>query len=533
MDPGTYLVSCWNCLGEFDAISAVWCSDDPKNPTKLCPFCLRCFCQATEEYKKEFWRNAPAPLLEELQTLTQSKDRLGSILIRMHRITTPQLLEALVEQQRSGKRLGELLVAGGYVTSEDIAAALRTQGQAPLADTKGIAYSASPVWEKSSPEAIIQYVLSLAARRGASDVHLEPKEDAVHVKFRIDGFFFRVDPIPKQMQAPFTRKLFDVFRLDPRQESRPQTSRTSGRLGDTDYDLVAQTLPTAHGVNATIKLIDRSTFIKDFTTLGLEIDERVHLMENLRASFGLVLVTSPAFNGSGTTGYSIMDFLAQAQRDVISLEAPVYWRMDGVRQVEVESDGRGLRMEDTLRQAIAVHPEVIVVSSIPDRNTATFLAQVATSVLVVALMPAQTAAQAITAIIGMGVSPSVLADSLTTVTCQRLVRRVCDICKVAAEPPAAQTLAARGIDPRTAQGLAFYRGKGCPTCNKIGYRGRVAVFEVMPISPEIRAGIRAGLGPDELDALAVAGEMRTMRGRCLELIQQGITTFDEFVRLRL
>ena len=168
MDPGTYLVSCWNCLGEFDAISAVWCSDDPKNPTKLCPFCLRCFCQATEEYKKEFWRNAPAPLLEELQTLTQSKDRLGSILIRMHRITTPQLLEALVEQQRSGKRLGELLVAGGYVTSEDIAAALRTQGQAPLADTKGIAYSASPVWEKSSPEAIIQYVLSLAARRGAS-----------------------------------------------------------------------------------------------------------------------------------------------------------------------------------------------------------------------------------------------------------------------------------------------------------------------------------------------------------------------------
>jgi len=180
-----------------------------------------------------------------------------------------------------------------------------------------------------------------------------------------------------------------------------------------------------------------------------------------------------------------------------------------------------------------VHPEVIVVSSIPDRNTATFLSQVATSVLVVALMPAQSAAQAVTACMAMGVSPAVLADSLTTITCQRLVRRVCDICKEAAEPPAAQTLAAHGIDAETAASLSFSRGKGCPTCNRVGYRGRVAVFEVMPVSPDIRTGIRNGLGSDELNALAVGAEMRPMRDRCIQLIREGVTTFDEFVRLRL
>ena len=163
-----YPVTCWNCLGEFDAIGAIWCSDDPKNPTKLCPFCLQCFCEASERYKQEFWRKAPPALHEELQTLARSKDRLGDVLIRLRKITTPELLEALVEQQASGRRLGEILVSRGLVRPEDIDAALKTQGVSPLTDTHGVAYAASPVWEKSEPEAIIDYLLRLAAKKGAS-----------------------------------------------------------------------------------------------------------------------------------------------------------------------------------------------------------------------------------------------------------------------------------------------------------------------------------------------------------------------------
>jgi len=528
-----YIISCWNCMGEFDALAAVWCSHDPKSPTKLCPFCLNCFCDASEQFKKEFWRGAPARLQEELQTLTKTKDRLGDILIRMKKVTIPQLLDTLVEQKRTGRKLGALLVEKEIVSQEDIDAALRTQGVASLADTRGVAYAASPVWEKSSPESIIQYILTLAAKRGASDVHLEPKEDSISVKYRIDGFFFRVDPIPKQLQPIFTQKLFEIFRLDVSRESKPQTSRTTGKLADGEYDLVTQTLPTTHGVSATVKLINRATFIKDFATLGLEIEDRVHLMENLRAAFGLILVTSPAFNGAGTTGYSILNYLVHAQRDVVSLEAPVHWRMDGIRQVEVEPDARGLRMEETLRSVMAVRPEVVLLSSVPDRATAQLVAQIATSILVVALVPAQTAAQAITSFMGFGVPPPLAADGITTVTCQRLIRRICSICRQEVKPPAPQTLALHGIAAEEAATLAFFKGKGCPTCNKIGYRGRQSVFETLAVTPEVRGGILNGLTAEELETLAIGGGMRSMRDRALDLVREGVTTFEEFARLKL
>src|SRR5262245_10085829 len=155
----TYLTKCWNCLGEFDALGAVWCSDDPKSPTKLCPFCFRCFCAASEKYKQEFWRHAPPRLLEELQTLNKSRDRLGDILVRMKRITIPQLLEALAEQKKTNRKLGELLIERGLVSQQDVEAALKTQGVSTLMDTRGVAYAASPVWDQSEPQAIIQYLL--------------------------------------------------------------------------------------------------------------------------------------------------------------------------------------------------------------------------------------------------------------------------------------------------------------------------------------------------------------------------------------
>jgi len=528
-----YVATCWNCLSEFDALTSVWCSCDPKNPTKLCPFCFRCFCEASERYKQEFWKRAPQKLLDELQTLAKSKDRLGDVLIRMKKITTPQLLEVLVEQRRTGEKIGEILVNRGLVKTEDIQAALKTQGVSTLADTRGVEYASSPVWEQSGPEAIIQYILSLAARKGASDVQIEPKEDAVSVKYRIDGFFFRLDPIPKAYQPTLTQKLYEVFRLDPAKESKPQTSRTTGRLADADYDLVAQTLPTANGVSATIKLINRSTFLKDFTTLGLELEDRVRLIEQLRGSFGLVLVTAPVFNGAGTTTYSIMNFLVQGQRDLVSLESPVHWPIEGARQVEVESDGRGLKMEETLRSVIAVRPEVIVVSSVPDAGTALLATQLASSIVVVATIQAQSAARGATAFLQLGVPPTLLSGCVAAVLCQRLVRQICRICREPAEAPAPQTLAHHGIGPEEAPTLKFFRGKGCPSCNKVGYRGRRAIFEVMNGAPEVRSAILNGLPAEDIESVAIGAGMVPLRHRCLQLVRQGLTTFDEFAKLKL
>ena len=257
--------------------------------------------------------------------------------------------------------------------------------------------AASQVWEESAPEEIIEYVLGLAARKGASDVQLEPKEDSVGVKYRIDGFTFRLDPIPKRFQAGVAQKIFEMFRLDTARETKPQKSKITSPLGDGDFDLVVQTLPTTYGSSATIKLINRATFIKDFPTLGLELEDRVRLMEELRSSFGLVLLSAPVYHGVKTTAYSVLNFLVRGEREVMSLEQPVQWTIEGARQVEVEPDELHSRMEETLRSVVAVRPEVLVLASLPDRGTALFASQLASSLLVVPVINAPSAAHAVAA----------------------------------------------------------------------------------------------------------------------------------------
>jgi type IV pilus assembly protein PilB len=531
-EAGPYLVSCWSCLGEFDAAGAVWCSDDPKNPTKLCPFCFRCFCDASAEYKQAFWSYAPAPLVEELKTLSASKDRLGDVLIRLKKLTTTQLLEALVEQQESGQKLGRILVERGLVQAADIEAALQGQGTGPLLDTQGVAYASSGFWEKSSPQAILDYLLLVGARRGASDVSIEPQADQVAVRYRIDGSSFRLDSIPRALLPAVLERLGAMFRIDASVE-RAQVGRGRRTIEGADYDLIVQTVPGPHGPSVTLKLINRSTFLKDFTALGVELNDRVRLIEELNAAFGLVLVTSPAFNGAVTTAYSVMNFLVRSQRNLLSLESPIFWRVEGARQMEVEVGPEGPRVETTLRTAVAVRPEVLMLCAVPDRGTAVAATQLASSLLVIAVMTAQSAAQAVVALRELEVSPQLLAGSLGAVTCQRLVRKICTICRVPAEPPAFRTLTAHGIVIEEAQRLKFFKGRGCPSCHHVGYRGRQALFEVMSGTPDVRTGIVNNRSAADLEALAADGGMRTLRQRCLELVREGVTTFDEFARLKL
>jgi type II secretory ATPase GspE/PulE/Tfp pilus assembly ATPase PilB-like protein len=169
----------------------------------------------------------------------------------------------------------------------------------------------------------------------------------------------------------------------------------------------------------------------------------------------------------------------------------------------------------------------------PDAATATIAAQLASSVLVIGLVTAQRASQAVLNLVQLGLPRATLAAALGAVTCQRLVRQICRVCREPAEPPPAQTLALHGVGPELAATLRFFRGKGCPTCNKVGYRGRHAIFEVMITSEEVKEAVEADITADELEAVAVGAGMLTLRERCLALVGEGITTFDEFVRLKL
>jgi type II secretory ATPase GspE/PulE/Tfp pilus assembly ATPase PilB-like protein len=525
--------TCWNCLREFDAVTAAWCSHDPKLPSKMCPSCGRCFCQASEKYKQEFWRRAPAPLLEELELLSRSKDRLGDILVQTGKLTTSQLLAALVAQKsRPGEAtLAQVLREDGLVSEEDLDVALRERGGHHLTDTRGSRYSTKIVCEGNDPAAILQYLLSLAGRRGASELHIEPKADGVGVKYRIDGVGFRLDPLPKRFEAELLEKIFEIFHLDGSHPTRPQRGRATESLADGEFDLVAQTLPTAHGVSASIRLVDRADFIKDFTTLGVTLEDRVRLVGALRQNFGLVLVTGPVYEGGNTTAFSVMDFLIHAQRDVVSLESPVFWLVEGARQVDVNE--AETRMTDALRSAVSVRPDVVVLFKPPDAETALLATQLASSLLVVCLMPAQSASQAIASFLDMGVPRHLLAGALGVVTCQRLVRKICPICREAMPSPSPQHLAHRGIAAEDVVRMRFYRGKGCPSCNRVGYRGRQAIFEVLTASPEVVSGIANGLPVADVEVLARGSGMKLLRERGIELVTQGVTTFEEFEGLRL
>jgi type II secretory ATPase GspE/PulE/Tfp pilus assembly ATPase PilB-like protein len=228
-----------------------------------------------------------------------------------------------------------------------------------------------------------------------------------------------------------------------------------------------------------------------------------------------------------------MSFLAQGQRDVLSIESPVHWTMDGVRQVEAEAGPRGPRIEETLRAMVAVRPDVLMLAALPDHGTALVACQLASSLLVVAQATAPSAARALVGLRELGVPPQLLAGSLGLVLGQRLVRTICRICRVDAEAPSAQTLAAHGIDRDEAQNLAFFRGKGCPTCNTVGYRGRRAVFEALPATAAVRAALEGGRPAAEVEAAAIETGMISIRERALALVREGVTTFDEFARLRL
>ncbi|HXY40020.1 MAG TPA: ATPase, T2SS/T4P/T4SS family, partial [Vicinamibacteria bacterium] len=391
----------------------------------------------------------------------------------------------------------------------------------------------TPYWERSSPDGVLDSILELGARKHASEVNLEPTPQQVEIRYGIDGFSFRVEPVPTSFAPALERALFAMFGLDSSRRSRAQTGRALLRLQEEEYDVLARTVPSRHGVGATVRLVNRAAFIKDFGTLGLELEDRVRLVEVIRSGRGLVLVSSPPFNGAVTTCYSILNFLARVPLDVASVESPVQWRLDGVRQVEAEVDERGPCLEAALRPLLAAGAQAVVVSAVPDQSTARLLAEAAPGLLAVAQVTAPTAAQAVAAVRGLGVPPDQLAQALALATGQRLVREICPDCRVPAEPPPEDLLASLGLFPEDVRAVTFYKGRGCAACHTVGYRGRRAIFETLPVSPEVRAAVEQGSPVEEIHRFALDAGMIDLRTRCLALVASGTTTLEELARLRL
>ena len=526
-----YSVRCWNCLSDFDAANAVWCSCDPQNPTKLCPYCFNCACQADDDYRRDFWTAAPEALKDEVATLQRSRDKLGEILIRNQKLRTPELLEALADQKRTGSLLGRILIQKGLATESDIDDALRYQGYKPLVDTQGNEVGAASI-PSSSPRELLHYLLKLGAKKGASDIHVEPGEGELNIKYRIDGFFYRVNPFARNLLEPLLAQIAALFQLDPGKSEQPQKGRHFSQLEERDYELVVQTLPTRQGTSATIKLVERRLFLKNFTALGLGPAEQLALLRALDAQYGMVVVTAPAYNGAMTTCYSLMDHVAKSERKIVSIESPVQWQIPYVNQIEVGAPGLPT-LGDTLRSVAGVRPDVLFLLDFPDKASATLACQLATSLLVVMTYPSFSAAEAVWRLFELGVPPSLVSQSLTLIMSQRLVRRICAPCREGGGPADPSKLAPYGINADEARSLRLFRGRGCPACNRIGYRRRKGIFEQMIIDRTLKDLIARRPSPIELEKVARDQGLETLRERCLRDVRDGVTSIDEFVRWRL
>jgi type IV pilus assembly protein PilB len=527
-----YPIRCWNCRNEFDAVEAVWCSCDPRHPSKVCPFCLQCFCPADEDYKQSFWQHCPESLKEEVAMLERSRDRLGEILIRNQKLSTPQLLEALREQKKTGGLLGKILLQKGWVTQTDIDGALRHQGYKSLVDTQDPEVTPTPVAPSTPPQEFLNHLLTLAAKKGSSDIHIEPAGEGLAVKFRIDGFFYKLRPLPSSALKPMLQQVETLFHLEPDQWKLPKKSRASTKLSNRDYDLLVQTLPTQLGPAITIKLVDRRYFIKNFTAMGLTPPDQLFLVRALDEPSGLILVTSPPYNGAMTTCYSLMDHLAKSERKVVSLEPSIQWEVPYVQQVEVNPE-RGLDYPTALRSVANVQPDVIFLLDLGDKETANLACQLASSLLVIASFPAFGAAESVWRFNELGVPPLLLSRNLSLVLNQRLVRRICSDCREGGQTVDPKRLAAYGINADEAASLKLYRGTGCPSCNKIGYRRRKGVFEVMTVDRQVREALSHGPSLEGIEKAALNAGMETLRERCLRDVREGATSIEEFVRWRL
>jgi type IV pilus assembly protein PilB len=471
-------------------------------------------------------------LKDEVSMLERSLDRLGEILIRNQKLKTPQLLTALQEQERTGGLLGKILLEKELVTQKDIDDALRHQGYQPLVDTQGLEVTPEPGSTNANPSEILEHLLGLAARKGASDIHLEPMDTELAIKLRIDGLFYKIKPLRINALVPMLTRIQDLFGLDTARKELPQRGRAHLELEGHDFDLLVHTLPTRLGTSVTIKLVDRRFFLKNFTALGLTPADQLFLVRALDAPSGLVMVTSPPYNGAMTTSYSLMDQMTKSERKVVSIERSIQWEVPYVHQMEVNQD-KGLDFASALRSVAAVKPDVVFLLELNDRMTANLACQLSTTLLVVTTFPAFGAAESIYRFLELGAEPALLSRGLSLVMNQRLVRRICPHCRDEGSQADPKKLGNFGISMSEAKTLRLFKGRGCPECNRLGYRRRKGLFELITIDEHFRKKLAEKPTLAEIESSARNAGMETLRERCLKEVTAGVTSLDEFLRWRM
>jgi type IV pilus assembly protein PilB len=390
--------------------------------------------------------------------------------------------------------------------------------------------------EKASGEApvikLCNVILLNAIKKRASDIHIEPYERAFRVRYRIDGVLYEENPpLPLKLKAAVTSRIKIMSQLDISERRLPQDGRIKLKLGkDKEMDFRVSVLPTLFGEKIVLRLLDKSNLQLDMTKLGFEDKQLADFMKAIHQPYGMVLVTGPTGSGKTTTLYSALQELNKTTRNISTAEDPVEYNLMGINQVQMHEDV-GLNFATALRAFLRQDPNIIMVGEIRDFETAEIAVKAAlTGHLVLSTLHTNDAPSTVSRLLNMGVEPFLVTASVNLILAQRLARKICSECKQPIESNV-KPLIDLGVKADVAQKLQLYKGTGCRTCSNTGYKGRIALYEVMPFSEPLKELVLQGASTAEVKAEAIRGGMKSLRMSGIEKLIAGITTVEEVLRV--
>ncbi len=375
---------------------------------------------------------------------------------------------------------------------------------------------------------LVNLVISEALKQRASDIHLEPFEDQVKLRYRVDGILYEQTPPSKTLFPAIITRIKIMANLNIAERRLPQDGRIRIKIANREVDIRVSTIPTIYGESLVMRLLDQSSSLLDFGELGFEPDTLELFRKNLQFINGIILVTGPTGSGKSTTLYSSLNLMNGPDKKILTVEDPVEYHITGINQMQV-NDKIGFTFATGLRSILRQDPDIIMVGEMRDLETAQMGIQAAlTGHLVFSTLHTNDSASTIARLLDMGVDDYLVASTVRCILAQRLVRRICPNCKEEYHPGPSELNA---LDLPIDSQVSFYHGRGCEECNYSGYRGRIGIFELMNITPEIEEMITSRRNSSEIKKLACTHGMVTLREYGFKKVLNGVTTLDEVIRV--
>ncbi|MHB8841596.1 MAG: GspE/PulE family protein, partial [Candidatus Aquicultor sp.] len=377
---------------------------------------------------------------------------------------------------------------------------------------------------------LVNMLIMKAINERASDIHVEPQEKELRIRYRVDGVLHDSMCSPKQIQAGVISRLKIMAGLDIAETRIPQDGHCDLLVAGKMIDFRVSTLPTIYGERVVLRVLRKESILIDLDDLGFLPDSLNKFKGSFNKPYGAVFVTGPTGSGKSTTLYAALNILNNSAKNIITVEDPVEYRLPGVNQIQVNSK-TGLTFARCLRAILRSSPDIVMVGEIRDKETAQIAIEAAlTGHMVLSTLHTNDAPGAITRLIEMGIAPFLIASAIECIQAQRLARRLCPDCKEEYEP-AIDALKRISFPMEDEEHLRFYRPKGCPRCNGTGYKGRVGIYEVMVLSETIKDLCVKRATADEVKRVAIAEGMRTLRQDGFEKVRTGMTSLEEIMRV--